>query len=590
MENTLWNLNNIYESFDSEKFKNNIKTLKEKIKSLYVYISSADALSTSEVIKNYIKQTNDILEISSMLSEYALLRLSSNSYDNEAMKYYDIINNIISDMEKIKALFTSYIKNINNIEEIINSNKYIKEHEFFINEIKKKSLYTLTEQEEAVYSKMRSTGSVSWEKLWENITSSLKCKFIENGTEKSVPLSELRNMAYSDNSQTRKNAYFSEIESLSSVAPQAAFALNAIKGEVINMCKIRGYKSPLNMTLIDSRISEATFSAMISAIKNSLPYFRKYFKRKAEILGHKNSLPFYDLFTPIGENSVKFSYKEAQDFIIKNFSSFCPDMCEFAEKAFNSGWIDVYPRDGKTGGAFCSNIHSIGESRILINFTGSFNDVVTLAHELGHAYHGEQLNNETPINSDYPMPIAETASTFCECIIKNNAVSALNPNMALTLIENDISDNAQIIVDILSRFIFEDQLFKAREEGPLSADELCSIMEEAQEKTYGDVLSVKHKYMWVCKPHYYDAMFNYYNFPYAFGLLFAKGLYGLYKREGNVFVEKYKKLLSITGKANIENIALTAGIDITKPEFWKESINGIKTDIDKFISLTENLI
>ena len=323
---------------------------------------------------------------------------------------------------------------------------------------------------------------------------------------------------------------------------------------------------------------------MLKVMKESMPYFRKYFLKKAEILGHKNGLPFYDFFAPIGEVNMEFSYEEAKDLILENFSSFSNKLSDFALKAFENKWIDVYPREGKRGGAFCSNLHCIGESRILTNFTGSFSDVITIAHELGHGYHGEMLNHETYLNCDYPMPIAETASTFCETIVKNALLKKSSVAEKKVILENDISDNAQIIVDIMSRFLFEDKVLELRKNGSLSAQELCEIMLDAQIKTYGEGLdkNYMHKYMWVCKPHYYDADYNYYNFPYAFGLLFAKGIYSKYINDKKDFCSDYDEMLRMTGSSNLIEVARYMNIDLHDIEFWRSSIDIIRNDIENF--------
>ncbi|NLJ41249.1 MAG: M3 family oligoendopeptidase, partial [Clostridiales bacterium] len=322
------------------------------------------------------------------------------------------------------------------------------------------------------------------------------------------------------------------------------------------------------------------------------PEFHKYYRRKAEILGHKNGLPFYDLFAPLGKTDMKFTYEEARNYIVKNFKTFSDKLADFADNAFEREWIDAEPREGKTGGAFCYNIHAIKASRILSNFTGTFSDVTTLAHELGHGYHGLCLEDESALNSDYTMPIAETASIFCETIIMNAALKEATQEQSLGILESSISDSGQVIVDILSRFLFESKLFEIRKDHPLSVNELKRIMLDAQKESYGDGLDhdYLHPYMWVCKSHYYSADRNFYNFPYAFGLLFAKGVYAEYLKRGKAFVPEYDKLLQATGKNNIADVARMINIDIRSIDFWRSSLRLIKEDIERFIRLSEKML
>ncbi|MDG2845115.1 M3 family metallopeptidase, partial [Vibrio parahaemolyticus] len=210
-----------------------------------------------------------------------------------------------------------------------------------------------------------------------------------------------------------------ELESYKKIEDASSAAINGIKGEVITVTDLRGYKSPLHETLIKSRMDEETLNAMLEAMNESLGIFHKYYKKKAELLGHKGSLPFYDLFAPVGNNDRTFSYEEAMNYIIDNFRTFSDRLADFVKNAYDNNWLDVEPRKGKRGGAFCYNLHCIGQSRIMANFNGSFSNMTTLAHELGHAYHGFNLKDESILNSSYPMPIAETASIFCETIVVN---------------------------------------------------------------------------------------------------------------------------------------------------------------------------
>jgi oligoendopeptidase F len=225
----------------------------------------------------------------------------------------------------------------------------------------------------------------------------------------------------------------------------------------------------------------------------------------------------------------------------------------------------------------------------MLNYGDTFSDVVTLSHELGHGYHGDCLNNESFLNSDYPMPIAETASTFCETIVKKAAIKTATKAEAFAILESEISDCAQVIVDIYSRFLFESEVFERRKESSLSAAELKDIMIRAQKEAYGDGLdeAYLHPYMWACKPHYYYATHNFYNFPYAFGLLFAKGLYAEYLNRGDEFVKAYDKLLAITGKNKIADVTKLMNIDIHSVDFWRSSLKTIEEDIEKFIELSK---
>jgi pepF/M3 family oligoendopeptidase len=401
-------------------------------------------------------------------------------------------------------------------------------------------------------------------------------------------LSAIRNMAYEEDPQVRKDAYDAEIACYDRIKDAVDFALNSIKLETITDCQLRGYESPLARTLKHSDMEKATLDAMFGAIDEYLPKFWQYLKAKGKALGHKNGLPWYDMFAPMGKSAGKYTTEEARDYLLKLFSTFDGELTEMVRRAFDEAWIDFFPRDGKTGGAFCAEVPCLGESRILTNFDGLFTDIVTLAHELGHAFHNQCVQSHRSLNRNYSMPVAETASTFNECIIMNAAIAAAqDKDEKLALIESQLQDVTQIICDIYSRFRFEASVFENREEEFMNADRLCQLMLDAQKKSYGDGLdhSTLHPYMWVCKSHYYGPTF--YNFPYAFGGLFARGLYAQYEKEGAAFVPKYKKLLYTTPIATAEDTAKVAGIDLTDQAFWRDALQTVADKIDLFCQLVE---
>ena len=335
-------------------------------------------------------------------------------------------------------------------------------------------------------------------------------------------------------------------------------------------------------------MSKDTLDAMLNAMKESLPIFRKYLTRKAEMLGYSNGLPFYELYAPVIEKDMKYSYEQGKAFVEKQFRSFDESLGDYAKRAMENRWIDVLPKEGKVGGAFCCGVHSIGESRILLNYGDNLGDTITMAHELGHGFHGECLKEESILNTNYPMPLAETASTFCETIVKKAAIKEGTKEEAFAILETEISDNTQVIVDIYSRYLFETNIFKEREDSPLTVERIKDLMIEAQKEAYGDGLDSEylHPYMWTWKSHYYYADANFYNFPYAFGLLFAKGLYAEYLKRGKSFIKEYKKLLAMTGKLKIEDVTRVIGIDVTDVQFWKNSLAIIEEDINEFINLS----
>ena len=586
-----WSLKELYPSFESEEFKIDMDKLTSKINKVNEWANDIVKDNNDILVKleEYIKRYSKLTELISKIGAFIELSISVNTKDTEALRYSDIFEKKLTHMVEASTKLERYISTIDNIECIIEKSELLKAHEYVLKSIVEESKYLLSDKEESIIANMKNTGSNAWSKLKDNLISSLMVEIKENDEVKEYPLTVVLNMAEDKSEEVRKRAYEAEISSYKKVEEGVAAALNGIKGEVLTVCDFRGYKSPLEKTLLDSRMDEESLNAMLDAMKESLPVFRKYLRRKAEMLGHKNGLPFYDLYAPISNADMKFTYDEGAKFVVKNFRTFSDNLGNFAQKAIDNNWIDVEPREGKVGGAFCAGLHFIGESRILLNYGGSFGDVVTMAHELGHGFHGECLKNEAILNSEYPMPIAETASTFCETIIKKAAIKEADKDEALAILEAEICDCTQVIVDIYSRFLFEKSVFEARRESALTVEQIKELMLKAQREAYGDGLDPEylHPYMWAWKPHYYDADYNYYNFPYAFGLLFAKGLYAEYLNKGDSFISEYERLLSITGKNKIADITKEVGIDIHNKEFWRNSLKTIEEDIEKFIELSK---
>ncbi len=496
-----------------------------------------------------------------------------------------VLRNMINTMTLQDVKFSRFLLTIDNLDKVLKELK-LEHYNYMFNRMLSSSKRLLTEKEEVLYSKMKMVSSDSWSRLQKLLTSNLMADY--NNQE--VTLSYIRNLAYENDPKVRLDAYNAELKCYEKVEETLALSLCNIKREVNMLAELRGYESALEKTLETSKMKKETLDAMLSAMKDSLPNFESYFKAKANYLGHKDGLPFYDLFAPIGSLDKTYSYEEGKQLVIDNFNSFSTKLGDFAKKAFDKEWIDVEPYKGKVGGAFCANFPGLKQSRILMNYQGSLSDVSTLAHELGHGYHGEVISDNKTLNTGYPMPLAETASILCETIVMNNLMSTLTDDKELlSVLEISLQGDSQVIVDIMSRYLFEEKLMANTKDRTLTANDLKEYMIQAQKDTYGNGLdsNFMHPYMWACKGHYYSAGLNFYNFPYAFGLLYAKGLYAKYLENKEEFVKNYDAMLLKTGEASVEDVALTMGIDVTKKDFWASSLNIIKKDIDKFIELTK---
>ena len=582
--NYTWDLNPIYTSFEDPSFISDMEQLKGLVERYAAFAASLGDIAPIDGLRQGIACEEAINELVGKLALYASLRQSANTRDGEAGSRMGQIMAMLSGVAGPEAAFHDWASKLPDLMDLVRGDENLKDYEYLFANMADSASYLLPGRGEEIAAKLRMSGGSAWSDLQQYLTSTVPVTY----QDKTINLSSVRNMAYNPDPQVRKEAYEAELACYERIRDSVAFALNSIKLETISDCQLRGYEGPLARTLKRSHMAKETLDAMLAAMDEYLPKFWQYLKAKAKALGHEGGLPWYDLFAPMGNSTTKFTVEEARDYLVSHFSGFDAELAQMVQRAFDEEWIDFFPRDGKAGGAFCAGVECLGQSRILTNFDGTFGDVVTLAHELGHAFHNQCIADQRPLNRDYSMPVAETASTFNECIINAAAIaSAKDDNERLALIESQLQDTTQIICDIYSRFRFEKAVFENREQEFMNAERLCGLMTDAQKASYGDGLdhNALHPYMWVCKGHYYGPTF--YNFPSAFGGLFARGLYARYEQEGESFVPKYKRLLNMTPVADAEDVAKVADIDLTDLNFWRGALQTVADQIDLLCQILE---
>ena len=584
--NKQWDLSILYNGFDTPEFKADMAAFDAAIAEVIAFTENLSSITPEELLVGYINLETKVSSLAEKLIIYANLRYSANTADTEAASTMGVLMGKLSAIAAPSAAANKAIASIENIEQIIEANELLREHSYRLLSIVKDSKHLLSDAEESLFAEMNISGASAWSDLQSNLTSSLK---VDYKGEK-ITLSSVRNLAYDPDQSVRRAAYEAELAAYPQVETSVAFALNSIKLQVIGEAARRGYASPLAKALDNSAMKQETLDALLTAMQEYMPAFRKYLRAKAKALGHEGGLPWYDLFAPMGKSDKKYTTEEARDYLLNIFAKFDSELHDMVKEAFDNSWIDFFPREGKVGGAFDCAVHSAGQSRVLTNFDGSFSDIVTLAHELGHSFHDRQVYKNAPLNRDYSMPVAETASTFNEVLVMNTAIAECeDKDTKIALIESQLMDATQIIVDIYSRYLFEASVFANRPTEFLSPERMCELMLDAQKKAYGEGLDegCMHKYMWLCKGHYYSGGLSFYNYPYAFGGLFARGIYAKYLEEGKPFVDTYKQMLRATGTSTVEDAAKVCGIDLTDVNFWRAGLASIAEQIDEFCELVK---
>ncbi len=587
-----WNLSNVYPGLQSAEFTAAMAHYAEQVAALERLLDErsdelgpgAEPAACASLLGEIVRQFNALYEQAGTLGPYIHSFVSTDSHNTLARR-------LDSEMElvnvRLKQLGTRLRSLMGGLAPVLDTlpplDETVASHEFALREMADQSKYLMPDALEGLAAELSLSSTNLWSNLQGVITSQLTADFELGGEVRKLPLPALINLHSHPSEDVRRRAYEAEIALLTSVREPLAACMNGIKGTTNTLNRRRGRSDALHGPVDDSRIDRETLDAMLGAMADSFPVFRKYWRRKAQRLGK-------DLWAPAGETKKAYTFGEARGFILKNFGDFSPHLENLARRAFDGAWIDAEQREGKRGGAFCMGVWAPRESRVLCNFDGSLDQVSTLAHELGHAFHNEchYAAGKTPLQSDTPMVLAETASIMCETVVMQAVLAeTTDPEEQLNILETSLIGDAQVIVDIHSRYLFEKEVFERREGGELSADDLCDIMQRAQAATYGDGLDERylHPYMWTWKPHYYRSELSFYNFPYAFGLLFGTGLYAIYQQRGDAFVPDYTDLLASTGEGRAADLAARFGIDIRGRKFWEDSLGVIGEKVDRYCQL-----
>lgn len=593
-----WDLTNVYPSLSSKEYaadlKNLVKLINEQEAFLTGPVSKVTAKSEKSLLAKtageLINRTNQILLIAGTMRAYIESFVSTDSYNKEALTKQSEFDQVAVRIDKLDVQIRAWVGTVaSEIASFVNLDPVTKAHPYYLEEAAKASKYLMSEKEEMLAAELTLSGSTAWTKLQSTVTSQYSVPFELDGKVQKLPMPALINLRSHPDEEVRRRGYEAENQAWNNLKEPLAAAMNGIKGEVNTLNHRRRREDAVHSAIDQAHIDRETLEAMLSAMRESFPMFGRYFQAKAKRLG-KEKLPWWDLFAQVGESTTEYSFNEAKEFVLEHFGEFSPRLRIFAQRAFDNHWIDAEQRDGKRGGAFCMEVPGVGESRIMSNFDGSLDQVSTIAHELGHAFHNDCMvkAKKTEIQKMTPMTLAETASIMCETIVSHASLKqAKNDDERLAILEAKLVGDSQVIVDIYSRYLFEKEVFERREKAELSADELCEIMENAQKASYGEGLDERYlqKWMWTWKPHYYSAQVSFYNFPYAFGLLFGTGLYAIYQKRGDAFVEDYVQLLSSTGEASAADLAARFGIDIRTKKFWADSLAIIGSQVDEYIKI-----
>ena len=433
-------------------------------------------------------------------------------------------------------------------------------------------------------------GYHAWGRMYRTVVARMTLSHEDGG--KIVPLSmgQAANKLLDPDRAVRTAVFKKWEEAWTDSAELCASALNHIAGYRLAVYKHRNWNSVLREPVQYNRMTERTLEVMWDVIERHKAPFVAYLKRKANLFGIEK-LSWHDVAAPLVSGSSTYSYEEAADFITEQFGRFSPAMAQFAQKAILNRWVEAQDRTGKETGGFCTSFPVSDQTRIFMTFSGTFGNVSTLAHELGHAYHQSVMRGLPVMAKGYAMNVAETASTMAERIVTDAAVRhAGDPGERLALLEDKVQQAATMFMNIHARFLFETRFYDRRRQGLVGTEELCDMMVQAQKDAFHDALGEYHPHFWASKQHFYGTGVPFYNFPYTFGYLFSNGIYARAVEEGPKFADRYVELLRDTGRMTVEDLATKhLDADLTRAEFWEIATMLAVEDANEFLRLTETV-
>jgi len=471
------------------------------------------------------------------------------------------------------------------------SSQPLKSIGFFLDECRRSARFRLPKEQEILSSELAVDGIMAWSRLYDRISGALKIEVMEKG--EVVRKSPGQVTLDSPERAIRENNYFAASKAWASIADTCADSINHIAGTRLVKYRRLGLQDHLDLPLRYNRLKRETLEMMWQCVSDRKKSLKAYFQRKAELIGVEK-LAWFDQAAPLpkgpGENS-QITYDAACDTIVSTFSAFSPHMGDFAQRAISERWIEVENRGGKRQGGFCTGFPTRQQSRIFMTYTNSADSMSTLAHELGHAYHSYVLKEQPYLLQDYPMNLAETASTFAEAVLAEHRLkTAKTTTEKLSLLDHALSDSVAFLMNIHARFIFESALYVERKNGELPTERLSELMLAAQKEAYLDVLDSEgwNPLFWASKLHFYIGGLPFYNFPYTFGYLLSQALFAIAPKIGPEFPDRYRKLLVLTGCRETEDaIHESLGFDPGQPELWNLALDVVDAKVKQFVELSQ---
>lgn len=593
-----WDLDSIFSGgSDSPALNERLEQLEKQITTYYQSVNQWDhSVSTNDELTTLIKQQETITEGFSQCNSYITALLSANVKDTQAKLLSGKLYALLPRWQSADTILSKKFAEIsdNNWQTLLQTDEFSL-IAFRMNEIRRDGHRLLSESEENIINTLSLDGLNAWSSHYDTIVGTIVIPFEENGKVTDLSAGQAFNKMMGDpDPLVREKLFIAWEKAWQEKTSLLSDTLNHLDGFRLSTYKLHGMNDYLQKPLEYNRLKKETLDVMWATIQKNKQPLVDYLTRKANLFG-KEKMEWQDQDAPIILGDLKektFTFDEAASFIIENFQKFSPKMATFSQSAFEKSWIEAEDRPGKRPGGYCTELPETQESRIFMTYSNSVNEVATLAHELGHAFHSSVMWDLPALNRDYAMNVAETASTFAELIVADATLKAAKTKEEkINLLDTKLQNALAMFMNIHSRFIFENRFYSARQEGLVSEEEITQMMVEAQKEGYHNALATYHPHFWAAKLHFFIDDVPFYNFPYTFGYLFSLGIYAYANKKGTSFEQEYIELLRDTASMTTEELAQKhLGVDLTKPDFWQAGIDMVLEDINSFMTLSEEYV
>lgn len=581
-----WDLTSYFEEFNGAEMLRFKKALGDDIAALRRSAAALPCLSEESAAawEAILLRNEELSRRMSHLSSYIACLASADARNEAYLKEEAELTRTRAELAKVRIeLLRAFKESSDELFSRFTVRGSLDGAQNYLNRLREEARRAMSAEKEVLATDLGVDGFQAWGRLYDTVSSKLEFEMVfPDGARKSVPMSQRRSLLDDPDRRVRQAAFVGGNLAWQSVEDVAAGALNAIAGTRLTLNRHRGVDHFLDIALFQAAITRKTLDAMFEALFANLDLPRRILQSKAKWMGRRG-IAWFDLAAPLDlPDQEKISWETAQSLVRRSFTRAYERLGEFfQERVVANNWIDWEPRAGKRPGGFCTSSMLSKESRIFMTYNDSLGDLLTLAHESGHAYHGFVMRDTRPYARGYPMTLAETASTFGEQLLMNGLLDDpdTSARQKALILDVELGHGAVYLLDIPVRYEFEKSFYEERAGGPLSISRLKELMVETQRRILGEILEPggEDPYFWASKLHFYITGLTFYNFPYTFGYLLSRGLYGRFKTEGPSFLPKYEEFLRLAGSDTAENVVKqTIGADLEKPDFWAAAIKSLE--------------